>query len=97
MDRTDDIKKGTFQVLMMGVDLHQLSLDGWELRVGLASNLHAGRHHEDYLRRYEDIAWGWLDANGKPPREWYRLFDAIVSFSRSFTEDPWLQEVLNWH
>lgn len=95
MDRTDDIKKSTFQVLMMGVDLHSLDSDGWGLRIGLASNLHAGRHHEDYLSRYDDIAWGWLTDTG-PPEDWHRLFDAIVSFTAVYTYDPWLGEVFNW-
>lgn len=96
MDRTDDIKKSTFQVLNMGVRFRRgLSGSRWRLRIGLASNLHAGRHHGDYLTQYEDIVWGWHGEDG--PTEWHNLFDAIISFSQSYTRDAWIQEVISWH
>jgi len=97
MDRTDDIKKSTFQVLNLGVAVRRQEKDGWQIKVGLASNLHAGRHYADYLAQYEDVAWGWLTAGAKTPAEWYNLFDGVVAFSESHTRDAWLRGVLDWH
>lgn len=97
MDRTDDIKKSTFQVLNLGVQLRQRSWAPWNLRIGLMSNLHAARHHRKYLAPYEDIVWGWASASGKRPTDVFNLFDGIISFSVSHTRDSWLGRVIDWH
>lgn len=97
MDRTDDIKKSTFQVLSLGVRLRRQDINPWSLKIGLMSNLHAGRHHSSYLSPYEDIVWGWDDDGGGGPARLFRLFDVIASFSRSHTRDPWIREVMDWH
>lgn len=96
MDRTDDIKKSTFQVLNLGVKIRRMPADSWQLKIGLASNLHAGRHHSDYIAQYEDVIWSWLPSGAKTPEEWYNLFDGVVAFSESHTRDSWLEGVLNW-
>jgi hypothetical protein len=98
MDRTDDIKKSTFQVLNLGVSSRKLKFDNWEIKIGLASNLHAARHYDSYLAPYEDIVWGWGDhKKSEAPSEWFNLFDGIISFSRSHTRDKWLKQIVSWH
>ncbi|MEI8078430.1 MAG: hypothetical protein WCH61_02225 [bacterium] len=97
MDRTDDIKKSTFQMLKLGIESRNRDLGGWALKIGLASNLHAARHHETYLKPYEDIVWGWSPERGVNPADWYNLFDGIVSFSKSHTRDEWIQSLVAWH
>lgn len=96
MDRTDDIKKATFQALKLGVENRRKDPSPWKLLIGLASNLHAARHYDGYLRPYEDIIWGW-DGVGEDARTLHNLFDGIVSFSRSHMRDPWLVATLDWH
>ncbi len=67
MDRTDDIKKGIYQVLKISAEGKQpfasaqdetsaLSED-FNLKVGIISNIHAVRHFEDYLKPLVDIVW----------------------------------------
>lgn len=97
MDRTDDIKKSTFQVLNLGVKLRQADISPWTLHIGLMSNLHAGHHHTDYLGPYEDIVWGWAEESGEIPDRLFNLFDGIVSFSRSHAKVPWIKDIVDWH
>ncbi|MEI7900820.1 MAG: hypothetical protein WCK89_11245 [bacterium] len=95
MDRTDDIKKSTFQVLKLGVETRRIDMAGWSLKIGLASNLHAVRHHDEYLHPYADIVWGWSEA-ASVPEKWFNLYDGILSFSKSHTRDQWLTEITDW-
>lgn len=97
MDRTDDIKKSTFQVLKLGVAARQLPIKKWTLGIGLASNLHAARHYEDYLQQYEDIVWGWSTEGGKAPKDVFNLFDGVISFSKSHIRDLKLNGLVTWH
>ena len=94
LDRTDDIKKATFQVLKLGVENRARDAGGWTLLIGLASNLHASRHYDGYLRPYEDIIWGW--GSQREARELYNLFDGIVSFTRTHIRDDWLSKTFDW-
>jgi hypothetical protein len=96
IDRTDDIKKATFQALKLGVENRRKDSSPWRLLIGLASNLHASRHYDGYLQPYEDIMWGWADTR-EEARTLYNLFDGIVSFTRSHMRDEWLQNTLDWH
>jgi len=96
IDRTDDIKKATFQALKLGVENRRKDSSPWRLLIGLASNVHAARHYDGYLRPYEDIIWGWAN-NSDEARELYNLFDGIVSFTRSHMRDRWLIQTLDWH
>ena len=96
IDRTDDIKKATFQALKLGVENRRKDSSPWKLLIGLASNLHAARHYSGYLRPYEDIIWGWENTQ-EQNRQLYNLFDGIISFTRSHMRDPWLRKTLDWH
>jgi hypothetical protein len=94
LDRTDDIKKATFQALKLGVENRGRDAHGWTLLIGLASNLHASHHYDSYLRPYEDIIWGW--GNQREARELYNLFDGIISFTKSHIRSEWLLSILDW-
>jgi len=53
MDRTDDIKKGIYQVLKIGTKYkHQ------NVKTAIISNLPALRHGEIYVEPFLDILWG---------------------------------------
>lgn len=95
LDRTDDIKKSTFQVLKLGVESRKLPLGDWGLRIGLASNLHAVRHYAEYLKPIEDVVWG-LPKPKRKPKNWFNLFDGIISFSKSHTRDEWIESIVDW-
>lgn len=97
MDRTDDIKKSTFQVLKLGIEARRLPMKTWTLGIGLASNLHAARHYEDYLKQYEEIVWGWSKHGGQSPKYVFNLFDGIISFSQSNIRDQKLTTLVTWH
>ena len=98
MDRTDDIKKGTYQVLKLGAT-NKPKIDGVNIKTGLISNLHAIRHFDEYLQDLKDIIWT-KDETGKvkrakelPPNEpLYNLYDGIVSFSSTYARDEWIKE-----
>ncbi len=94
LDRTDDIKKATFQALKLGVENRRTDTGNWTLLIGLASNVHAARHYEGYLKPYEDIIWGW--GEDRAAGDLYNLFDGIVSFTRSHMRHEWLRQVLDW-
>lgn len=96
LDRTDDIKKATFQALKLGVENRMRKVEPWTLLIGLASNLHAARHYSGYLQPYEDIVWGW-GKNTEEDKELYNLFDGIISFTQSHMRHDWLKSIFDWH
>lgn len=91
MDRTDDIKKGIYQVLKLGAEYKPKYLN---IKTALISNIHAVRHHDEYLKCIKDIIWTidesrkirfWSDINPEAPL--YNLFDGIISFTESDIRD----------
>ncbi|CAG1023081.1 hypothetical protein DOJK_02088 [Patescibacteria group bacterium] len=54
MDRTDDIKKGIYQTLKIGIT-HQKEPN---CKTALISNLPAYRHNEDYIQPFVNMFWG---------------------------------------
>lgn len=54
MDRTDDIKKGIYQSLKMGVDIGSQS----NIKTAIVSNLPAYRHGEIYVDPFVNMLWG---------------------------------------
>jgi len=100
MDRTDDIKKGIYQVLKLGAE-GKLKNTGWDCKVGIISNIHPARHFNVYLKPIKDLIWtigneqsvkiaGDLDPN----TPMYNLFDGVVTFTDNYIRDPWLSENL---
>ena len=99
MDRTDDIKKGIYQVLKLGVE-GKLSGSDWDYKVGIISNIHPARHFDDYLKSLKDVVWtndmtGNAKFVGDLPDEQpiYNLFDAIVALTQTLARDEWLENL----
>lgn len=91
MDRTDDIKKGIYQVLKLGAEYKPKYLN---IKTALISNIHAVRHHDEYLKCIKDIIWTidesrsikfWSEISSNAPL--YNLFDGIISFTESDIRD----------
>jgi hypothetical protein len=58
LDRTDDVKKGIYQVLKIATTYKEpRPTDGHSVSAVLASNIHAVKHHEDYLSQLENLVW----------------------------------------
>lgn len=56
LDRTDDIKKGIYQLLKLGEKFRNCCKAG-AIRIGLVSNLPPVRHYTEYLQGFEDAVW----------------------------------------
>ena len=54
MDRTDDIKKGIYQVMKLGV----INQDNPNIETAIISNLPAYRHRKDYVDPFIKLLWG---------------------------------------
>jgi hypothetical protein len=104
MDRTDDIKKGIYQVLKIGAESKpQDKRSHFTVKTALISNIHAVRHYEEYLTPLEDIVWA-IDKTGQarkvgdlaPETEVYNLFDGIISFTESHMRDGWIKQIFHF-
>lgn len=100
MDRTDDIKKGIYQVLKLGAEYKP---EYANIRTALISNIHAVRHHDEYLKCIKDIIWTidetreiseWSQV--KPGTPLYNLFDGIISFTDSDIRDMYLTSLFDF-
>ena len=103
MDRTDDIKKGTYQVLKMGADLKYGNTGGWRVTTGLVSNMHAVQHYGDYFETIEDVIWTKDPENRVKTQKdlptgtaLFSLFDGIITFTKSHTRDEWLEKTFGF-
>jgi hypothetical protein len=102
MDRTDDIKKGIYQVLKLGAESKPLNRK-YNVKTALISNIHAVRHYDEYLLSLQDVVWT-LDENGTAKkvgdlpdeRPIYNLFDGIISFTRNVARDEWIRDVFKF-
>lgn len=98
MDRTDDIKKGIYQVLKVGAE-SKPNNKNFNVKTALISNIHAVRHYDEYLHSLEDVVW-LIDKSRKAKTvgdlpddtNVYNLFDGIISFTESHIRDKWLTE-----
>ncbi len=101
MDRTDDIKKGIYQVLKLGAE-GKLEEIEWKCKVGILSNIHPARHFNAYLKPIKDLIW--TITNNKniefakdldPNLPMYNLFDGIITFTDNYIRDKWIMDNLN--
>ncbi len=98
MDRTDDIKKGIYQVLKIAASAKPNSKH-MKVKTALLSNIHAVRHYNEYLTDIQDIVWT-LDETGTAKRiadlpaqkDVYNLFDGIITFTKSYIRDEWIEQ-----
>lgn len=101
MDRTDDIKKGIYQVLKLGAE-GKLEKTGWKCKVGILSNIHPARHFNAYLKPIKDLIWTITDDKNiefakdlDPNLPMYNLFDGIITFTDNYIRDKWIMDNLN--
>ncbi len=101
MDRTDDLKKATYQVLKIGAEGNPSSQ--YHYRVGIISNIHAVRHHEDYLTAIQDIVWTRSKnsfiktaADLSPETPIFNLFDGIITLTETKTRDEWVRTIFDF-
>lgn len=98
MDRTDDIKKGIYQVLKLGAESKPTNVN-YQIKTALISNIHAARHYDSYLTSLQDVVWA-LDGTGLAKKAGeldsetpiYNLFDGIISFTENHPRDEWIRE-----
>lgn len=102
MDRTDDIKKGIYQVLKLGSEGKKEDGDKYDYLVGLLSNIHPARHFDMYLEPIKDLIWTICkDKNVRYAKDLprnaklYNLFDGIITFTYSYLRNPWLKKELS--
>ena len=101
MDRTDDIKKATYQVLKIATAAKPRT--SYFVKTALISNIHAVRHYEAYLQDFQDVVWAQDEtrlaktAGELPPnKSIYNLFDGILSFTRSHSRDKWISDAFKF-
>jgi len=96
IDRTDDIKKGIYQMLKLGEHFAGQCKKG-AIQVVLLTNVHAVRHHDNYLSGLEDMVWTHeqlLVATENP--DWRKvrvddlvnLYDAAIAFTKPHFRNP---------
>lgn len=98
MDRTDDIKKATYQVLKLGAEGKPSS--DYNYKTGIVSNIYAVRHFDAYLESLVDIVWT-REATGKvsqagdlaPETQLFNLFDGIITLTNTLARDAWVRDV----
>ncbi|KMP10717.1 hypothetical protein UR09_05440 [Candidatus Nitromaritima sp. SCGC AAA799-A02] len=94
MDRTDDIKKGIYQVMKIGTIMKNLP-EAHKYKTAIISNLPAYRHGEDYVNPFLNMLWG-LESDLEQGKEGKfisienlrRIFDFIITI-----DDPVLREL----
>lgn len=91
MDRTDDIKKGIYQSLKIGINIRSNS----NIKTAIISNLPAYRHGDDYVSPFISMVWGleedYEDLEGKRVLSEENLryaFDFIITL-----EEPILRDI----
>lgn len=92
MDRTDDIKKGIYQSLKIGIQVRGNS----NIKTAIISNLPAYRHGQDYVIPFVDLLWGSdRDLLDREDGQRYlgedslrRVFDFIITI-----DDPILRDI----
>lgn len=98
MDRTDDIKKGIYQVLKIAAS-EKPKHSKITVKTALLSNIHAVRHYNDYLLELQDIVWT-IDETGQAKtvadlpadQKIFNLFDGIITFTESHIRDEWINQ-----
>ena len=98
MDRTDDLKKATYQVLKISTSGNPSQK--FHFTAGIISNIHAIRHFDEYIEALKDVVWTHDETNGvqyardlSPHTPLFNLFDGIVALTRTYTRDEWLAKI----
>lgn len=105
LGRTDDIKKGTYQLLKFGAYYRDGSPQ-LPIRGALVTNLDPLFMYADYLEKLIDARWAPAhkfsrvperpDHQQVPERELYYLYDAVLAFNRPTINDPVLERCFDF-
>lgn len=103
LDRTDDIKKGTYQVLKYGA-YYAAESPQRVVKCALLGNVHSVVHFRDYLQKLEDVVWTKEELLKKQTDDEYsvrktdlfNLYDGIICFTRSIARNDTLGRLFNW-
>lgn len=101
MDRTDDLKKATYQVLKIGAEGKPAY--NFDYKVGIVTNIPAVRHFEAYMSAIKDIIWtrdesrAVRSAKDLPPdTRLFNLVDGIVSLIEVSARDEWIRSTFTF-
>ena len=104
LDRTDDVKKGTYQALKFGT-YYKEKCPRHSIRSVLMSNFMALHGFERYLSEMQDVIWTKekyfvtldhpsLSGNRVVPADRvFNLYDGLISFTRSIYRDRHLRDI----
>ena len=97
LGRTDDIKKGTYQLLKFGAYYRNGSPD-LPVRGALVANLDPVFMYADYMEKLIDARWAptkkFRTVKERPDyseileRDLFYIYDAVIAFNRPMTNDP---------
>lgn len=101
MDRTEDLKKATYQVMKIGAEGKPAY--EFDYKVGIVTNIPAIRHFEPYMGALKDIIWtrdvsGTVrDANDlSSDTKLFNLVDGIVSLTEVSARDEWIRSTFTF-
>ena len=101
MDRTDDLKKATYQALKIGTSGKPTRT--FDFKVGIVTNIPAVRHFEEYIDPVKDIIWTREESvsvkyagNLASDKELFNLFDGIVSLTEVSARDEWIKSTFTF-
>jgi hypothetical protein len=109
LDRTDDVKKGIYQVLKISTTFKEPPpSNSYLVSAVLASNIHAVKHHEDYLSQLEDLVWtvdgedfSYITERNEvttvlKSEGLHNLFDGLLNFTSPYFRDEYLGDLFDF-
>lgn len=102
LDRTDDIKKGIYQVIKARYELADSSGD-YTVKTAIISNAHSIRHGTEYIDPVKNVniffyepTLGESESISPEPTPAYKLYDEIVTFTEKLKGDEWMCRNFDW-
>lgn len=99
LGRTDDIKKGTYQLVKFGAYYRDIAAP-FSVRTALVANLDPLFLRGEYLDKLETVRWGQADDFKEDGSRYviesdylHFLYEAIIAFNRPTLNDPLLGEI----
>jgi hypothetical protein len=102
LDRTDDIKKGVYQMLKVA-EKYSRGCKEKRIRVALVSNMHPVMHYDEYLKGFEDALWTReTDIQGRTGQtvsvdsdKLLPFYDMLFTLTQSWFRDERLQQAFS--
>lgn len=105
LGRTDDIKKGTYQLLKFGAYYRDGS-PNLPIRGALVANLDPLFMFDDYMAKLVDVRWArsakFQPSHADPlklevyERDLFYLYDAVIAFNRPIYNDPLISDMFSF-